>query len=449
MSISTDMSGSDELSLDGSDSNSILEAARESAQQQRADAEASKSKSANADEGASESEMSPVLTDEAESGIGSRATLQLNPNQDEDKSATPSDNDEALNLVHLDAPTEDNEPAQDVSDNLELAEEASSAVVPASGIEAPSSHVGLLAAKTNEADIPSDEDMNDSENGSGASDDRIAYVAFDDGLPDEDAIPDMSMQSLDVGVESLSMDDSLHLGGLHAEEMAEAPLEPEAIRDTVEGAVTDSLKSVRLRVFTDENPDGRLVDIPEQGLSFGRTADVSITLSDPCVSPKHCELTLVDGVVELTDLGSTNGTWVKIEDAEALVVDAQIRLGRQRFTVSRQALNASEASITEDGTVQWQSGEPNSEWCLTNSARLSIPIPDSGLRLGRLSGTLLFEYDVSLSSVHAVLVPAGKDLHFKDFNSRTGSWLRQDGPVVLDCGSEFLLGDSRFKLELS
>jgi hypothetical protein len=450
MSISTDMSGSDELSLDGSDSNSILEAAKKSAQQQRADAEASKPAQGNGADDAVAPEVSVVSNDEVEGDIGGRATLQLNPDQDadEDETAKPVDNDEALKADDADASTGDHELTQDAGANSESGEK-SSASVPTASNEEPSNKVGLLAAQTNEADLAADEEINESENGSGASDDRIAYVAFDDGIPDEDEMPDMSMQSIDVGVESLSMDDSLHLGGLHAEEMGREQVEPEVVRDTVEGTVADSLKSVRLRVFTDESPDGALVDVPERGLILGRTSDASIRLSDTCISPKHCELTFADGGVHLTDLGSTNGTWVKIKDTKALVVNAQIRLGRQCFTVTRQARRTSEGLTTEDGTVQWQSGEPDSEWCLTNSARLSIPVPESGLRLGRLSGTLLFEYDLSLSSVHAVLVPAGEHLHFKDFNSRTGSWVRLDGTIVLNYGSEFLLGDSRFQLELA
>ena len=48
--------------------------------------------------------------------------------------------------------------------------------------------------------------------GSGESAGEVAYVAFDDGIPEDQSMYDQSLQSLDIGVESLSLDDSLHLG---------------------------------------------------------------------------------------------------------------------------------------------------------------------------------------------------------------------------------------------
>ena len=219
--------------------------------------------------------MGPNDGDETVGGSHGARPLEIdqenNAPEEEGEAAKPLDSDEALKSDEIS--TGEAELTQDASDNRESGE-ASSTPVSKLSIEAPVNQTGLIAAQTREVDEPGGEEMNASKNDSGNSGDRIAYVAFDDGIPDEDEMPDMSMQSLDVGVESLSMDDSLHLGALHAgnnepEQLEPEQLESESLRDTVEGAMVDSLKSARLRVFTDEAPDGFLLDIPETGMTLG------------------------------------------------------------------------------------------------------------------------------------------------------------------------------------
>ena len=57
-------------------------------------------------------------------------------------------------------------------------------------------------------------------------------------------------------------------------------------------------------------PDGRRVETGTEPLTIGRLSECRIVLPDPNVSRRHAELTQQDGVVVVTDLGSTNGTLV-------------------------------------------------------------------------------------------------------------------------------------------
>jgi pSer/pThr/pTyr-binding forkhead associated (FHA) protein len=43
---------------------------------------------------------------------------------------------------------------------------------------------------------------------------------------------------------------------------------------------------------------------------FGRSSDVDVRVDDPNVSRRHCKLERLDGSWVLSDLGSTNGTWL-------------------------------------------------------------------------------------------------------------------------------------------
>jgi len=62
-------------------------------------------------------------------------------------------------------------------------------------------------------------------------------------------------------------------------------------------------------VFVEERPlTGRVVQLGD-GVVVGREG-CEVVLPDPEVSRRHAELTVVDDLPTVTDLGSTNGTWV-------------------------------------------------------------------------------------------------------------------------------------------
>jgi len=68
------------------------------------------------------------------------------------------------------------------------------------------------------------------------------------------------------------------------------------------------------------------------GANVGRTAPADIVLADSEVSRAHCRLTLQDGVLMVTDLNSTNGTFidgVRIQTPTPIPVGAILRIGRQ------------------------------------------------------------------------------------------------------------------------
>src|SRR5262249_27077177 len=67
------------------------------------------------------------------------------------------------------------------------------------------------------------------------------------------------------------------------------------------------------------------------GASVGRTAPADIVLTDSEVSRAHCRLTLENGLLTVTDLNSTNGTFVdgvRIFAPTAVPVGAILRIGR-------------------------------------------------------------------------------------------------------------------------
>ena len=88
--------------------------------------------------------------------------------------------------------------------------------------------------------------------------------------------------------------------------------------------------------------DGTAFDLPiaTPTLSIGRAPDNAIMLSDVGVSSRHARLNWRGDTWHLTDLGSTNGTWIGARQLEPnapapLREGDTVRLGRLEFRVER------------------------------------------------------------------------------------------------------------------
>src|SRR3954468_526251 len=75
---------------------------------------------------------------------------------------------------------------------------------------------------------------------------------------------------------------------------------------------------------------GRTYAVPRRRLIVGRAPDCDIVLDDPTVSPRHA---MIDEHHNVTDLGSTNGTWI---DGDLIGFGAtQARIRAQRADTRR------------------------------------------------------------------------------------------------------------------
>jgi DNA-binding NtrC family response regulator len=93
----------------------------------------------------------------------------------------------------------------------------------------------------------------------------------------------------------------------------------------------------KLRVRVEEGPDAGAACEPDDGASVGvgTAADNQLVLADPLVSRYHLELRRTGDGVQVTDLGSRNGTWVGAIRIERGVVapGTRLRAGDTTLTV--------------------------------------------------------------------------------------------------------------------
>ena len=92
---------------------------------------------------------------------------------------------------------------------------------------------------------------------------------------------------------------------------------------------------VKLRVIGGRN-NGREISIPKQEFIIGRGEEAHLRPNSDLVSRTHCSLKIEDGVVNISDMGSRNGTYVngqRLTERHVAKSGDLVRVGRLQFEV--------------------------------------------------------------------------------------------------------------------
>ncbi len=197
---------------------------------------------------------------------------------------------------------------------------------------------------------------------------------------------------------------------------------------------------------------------------LGRTEGDILIPHDGRISKRHAMLarqkTLDSFRWYLTDLQSTNGTFVQVAEAP-LKSSREFLVGgtRLRFDTPKLDLEAATQSVPAGGQVTqgWQG--PSLSSMLPSVVFLnpdgsdgrSVPISTAEVWVGRDRGcTVAVPDDPFLSAKHARLSKDGQgQWHLKNNESANGVWLRIDQPLPIKKGvCHFLLGEQRFVLRV-
>ena len=90
----------------------------------------------------------------------------------------------------------------------------------------------------------------------------------------------------------------------------------------------------RLALITGRDTSGNAFPIPEAGLHLGRERGDILFPEDGYVSGLHCRLVWEKGHIVLTDLGSSNGTFVRLNNETELVDNDILLMGQQLFRIN-------------------------------------------------------------------------------------------------------------------
>jgi serine phosphatase RsbU (regulator of sigma subunit) len=139
-------------------------------------------------------------------------------------------------------------------------------------------------------------------------------------------------------------------------------------------------------VVTEGEGAGRRIELGARPIVIGRMAPADIVLPDTQISRKHCRVGMVLDDVFVTDLGSSNGTYVdgaRIEGTAILPVGGRLRVGNRTLEHEWRARREVQASKALDHDLEnasryvrslipppLESGPIRAEWVLLPSARL-------------------------------------------------------------------------------
>ena len=107
--------------------------------------------------------------------------------------------------------------------------------------------------------------------------------------------------------------------------------EREGCRETIEDVTPSSVEATHIKLET--TPDGKL---PKDRWIIGYHADCDFRIDWKTVSGIHCQLTLHGGHLHVSDLNSTNGTFinrVRIQDRAAIRTIDLLTLGRDHRVI--------------------------------------------------------------------------------------------------------------------
>jgi pSer/pThr/pTyr-binding forkhead associated (FHA) protein len=194
---------------------------------------------------------------------------------------------------------------------------------------------------------------------------------------------------------------------------------------------------------------GMLFDLRDDETLCGRSEGAIRLADDPTVSPRHARFTLLRLGLLVEDLGSANGTFVRIRAPRQLEPGDELRVGRQLLRV--EPLPA-RAAAEPGGVRAW--GTPDPGFALRLAQLLDgggvgeiFPLREGESALGRDAADVTFPTDRYVSARHARLDVRGGAVTVADAGSSNGTFVRISGPTELAPGDQLLVGAQLLRVE--
>jgi len=182
------------------------------------------------------------------------------------------------------------------------------------------------------------------------------------------------------------------------------------------------------------------------------TCDASYP-NDILLAPRHASISKREGRVYLKDLGSGNGTFVKLRQEMELTAGDVFLIGRELFRFATQKLAEvqpmSEGTMVMRGAPSLQAGPLTAKLehiQLTGDVIRTYSLDKPETTIGRTTGDLVFKDDPYMSGTHARLVAQPGRFVLQDLKSRNGVYRRIKGEVEMQDLDEFFLGEQLFRV---
>jgi pSer/pThr/pTyr-binding forkhead associated (FHA) protein len=178
-----------------------------------------------------------------------------------------------------------------------------------------------------------------------------------------------------------------------------------------------------------------------EGVVCGRTQGDLRLPDDTTVSPEHARFTIRGEGVFVEDLGSLNGTFLRLRAPRPIASGDEVRLGRQILRVE-----ALPRPVEGGGGARpWGSPDPGYPARLTQlleggGAGEVFPLKRGENAIGREVGQVCFPADRYVSARHARIEVTDTGMLLTDVGSSNGTFVRVNGPTQVQVGDQILIG---------
>jgi pSer/pThr/pTyr-binding forkhead associated (FHA) protein len=205
----------------------------------------------------------------------------------------------------------------------------------------------------------------------------------------------------------------------------------------------------RLSAVRHDGLPGLVLELRREETLCGRTEGELRLGDDPTVSPRHARFTRKGSAVRVEDLGSVNGTYLRLRGPHRITIGEELRIGRQ--LVRLEPLPRPAGGEEREGRP-W--GSPDAGATLRLAQLLDgggvaeiFPLRPGENSVGRDVGDVSFPGDRYVSARHATIQVDPGGVTITDLNSSNGTFRKVLGSVDLASGDQLLLGSQLFKLE--
>lgn len=187
---------------------------------------------------------------------------------------------------------------------------------------------------------------------------------------------------------------------------------------------------------------------------IGRTNCDATYPEDSLLAPRHASVMKREGKLFLKDLGSPNGTFVKLRQDTELSPGDVFLLGRELFRFTTQRLDdslAANGTLRMMGAPSLQAGPITAKLDhiqLTGELIKEYNLDKPETTIGRSTGDLVFKNDPYMSGAHARVVAQPGRFVLQDLKSRNGVYRRIRDELELQNLDEFFLGEQLFRVEI-
>ena len=194
---------------------------------------------------------------------------------------------------------------------------------------------------------------------------------------------------------------------------------------------------------------GPVLSVDRDEAVCGRTQGDLLLPDDPTVSPRHARFTLSGGVLRVQDLGSVNGTFVRLREPRRLSVGDELRVGRQLLRLEPLPRPP---PADDHGARPWGTKDLGCRFRLSQLLEGGglgeiFPLKDGENLLGREAGEVTFPGDRYVSARHARIAVDGRDVTLADAGSSNGTYVKIAGPTELAIGDQLLVGAQLLRVE--